>query len=136
MNPPSPRPRRVITGGRSAALLLLVCALAIFGTDCGSGPKGVRISGKTVYGPMAIEGARMEIVREGDSTNPEPLITESGYHGAFTAVLAPGSYRISAVYRLRRDGEEVALRGKMVLTVPGNTKRVDRVVVEMSLKER
>ena len=90
------------------------------------------VSGKTVYGKMAVEGAYIEVYRWEPSRWRYISDTRSGYHGSFRVHLPPGTYRFKASTTLRLGEEIVSLSGTLENLVVKKTKgRIDQVMVHM-----
>jgi hypothetical protein len=109
----------------------MVPLILLFLVSCGQGNPATRVSGKVVYDGMGLEGAYMEFLDLDGEEGQAAILTRSGYHGSFTLELPEGRYTASATYNLRLDDREVKLSGETELVVPGDVKRVDRIVVEL-----
>jgi len=109
---------------RGSFLLLPVLLLACAG---GKGPV-VTVSGKTVYGEMAIEEVQVRAFRESDRGWIEQAAVRSGYHGSFVVDLPPGRYRLEARGRIFSLEREIGLTGSLEpLEVPAGAGRIDRI---------
>lgn len=91
------------------------------------------VAGKTAYRGMAIEGARIRVLRLNGAEWEESASGRSGYHGAFAVKAEPGLIRLEARGEIFMGGREIPLAGRVaVLEVPPGARRVDRVVVELA----
>ena len=107
------------------ALLILACGQP-------SPRKFTLVSGKTVYGKMAMEDAYLEIRRLEESRWHYFSDTRSGYHGSFRVHLPPGTYSLRADKTLRVGQEEVLVTGTLDdLRVDEPGGRIDQVVILM-----
>ncbi len=95
-------------------------------------PVLVKITGKTVYGGMAIEEVEVRALRWEEGRWMERGASQSGYHGSFALSVPSGRYRLEANGVIPRGPENVALGGHVDLpeTAPGD-RRIDRVVIEL-----
>jgi outer membrane biogenesis lipoprotein LolB len=115
----------------SPAVLVLTALLL---TACSqSAPRKLTIvSGKTVYGIMAMEDADIAVYRWEPSRWRYISDTRSGYHGSFRVHLPPGTYSIKASKTIRVGQGEVSLTGKLEgLKVEERGGRIDQIVVIM-----
>jgi hypothetical protein len=90
------------------------------------------VSGKTVYGNLALEDVHLEIHRWEESGWDYQGETRSGYHGSFRLHLSPGEYRITAVKTIMIGQDEVLVTGileDLKVEKPGG--RIDQVVILM-----
>lgn len=114
---------------RGIVLLLLMPILACTG---GKSPL-VAVSGKTVYGEMAIEEVQVRAIRETETGWIEQARVRSGYHGSFVVDLPPGRYRLEARGRIFSFGTEVPLSGTIdELEIPADAGRIDRVRIDLT----
>ena len=109
------------------------CLLALIVlTACHPSPRSLTVvTGKVVYGTLAMEGAVLKVFRQEDGWE---LVEESfsGYHGSFRLHLAEGTYRIEAGTTIRSGGATLRLSGVLDgLTVNRKKGRMDQVVVEL-----
>ena len=107
------------------ALLLLACSQ--------SAPRKLTIvSGKTVYGKMAMENADIAVYRWEPSRWRYISDTRSGYHGSFRVHLPPGTYRFQASTTMRLQDEQLSLSGTLENLIVKKAKgRMDQVVILM-----
>ncbi|MCJ7499458.1 hypothetical protein MUP29_04315 [bacterium] len=100
---------------------------------CHPSPRNLTlVSGKTVYGNMAMEDADIVVYRWEPSRWRYISDTRSGYHGSFRVHLPPGTYSIKASKTIRVGQGEVALTGKLEgLKVEERGGRIDQIVVIM-----
>ncbi|MDF1525112.1 MAG: hypothetical protein RRA15_02810 [bacterium] len=90
------------------------------------------VSGKTVYGKMAMEDTDIAVYRWEPSRWRYISGTRSGYHGSFRVHLPPGTYRFKASTTMRLGDEEVSLSGTLEnLVVKKAMGRMDQVVILM-----
>jgi len=90
------------------------------------------VSGKTVYGDLALEDVQIQIHRWEEAGWQYLSDSRSGYHGSFRVHLAPGTYRITASKTIRVGQKEVMVTGILDgLEVDGSGKRIDQVVIEL-----
>jgi hypothetical protein len=110
---------------------LLVIIFFLF--SCHPSPRKLTVlSGKTVYGEMALEDVDLEVYRWEPSRWRYISDTRSGYHGSFRVHLPPGTYSFKANKTLRIGQVEVSLTGKLEdleIEKPGG--RIDQVVILM-----
>lgn len=115
-----------------SALVLVLAALIL--SACHPVPgKLTVVTGKTVYGDLALEGVRIEVSRRETSGWRYHSDTMSGYHGSFRLHLPPGTYLFQARTMIRMGDDELALAGtleNLIVKEPGE--RMDRIVVEMN----
>ncbi len=107
--------------------------IALFLAGCHPSPgKLAVVTGKTVFGNLAVEGARLEIERWEPNRWEHHSTSESGYHGAFRLHLPPGRYRITARKTVRMGTGEIAITGVLEgLIVDRPRGRIDQIVIEM-----
>ena len=100
---------------------------------CHPSPRNLTlVSGKTVYGKMAMEDADIVVYRWEPSRWRYISDTRSGYHGSFRVHLPPGTYSIKASKTIRVGQGEVSLTGKLEgLKVEERGGRIDQIVVIM-----
>jgi hypothetical protein len=100
-------------------------------TACHPSPgKMTVVTGKTVYGDLAMEDVTIETHMWEESGWKYLGKTRSGYHGSFRLHLSPGEYRITARKTIRRGQGEVLVTGileDLKVEKPGG--RIDRVVI-------
>ena len=90
------------------------------------------VTGKVVYGTMAIEGAELKTYRMENGTWEMTDESQSGYHGSFRLHLAKGTYRIKASTTMRVGEDLRELFGDLEpLTVEGGKGRMDQVVIKL-----
>ncbi len=90
------------------------------------------VTGKTVYGDLALEGVRIEVSRWENSEWRHYSDTTSGYHGSFRIHLPPGTYLFQARTIIRMGDEELALTGtleNLIVKEPGE--RMDQIIIKM-----
>ena len=102
---------------------------------CHPSPRNLTlVSGKTVYGNMAMEDADIVVYRWEPSRWRYISDTRSGYHGSFRVHLPPGTYRFQASTTMRLQDEQISLSGTLENLVVKKAKgRMDRVIIEMNL---
>lgn len=114
------------------ALIVAILILAA----CHPSPRDLTlVSGKTVYGNLALEDVHLEIHRWEESGWDYHGETRSGYHGSFRIHLPPGTYSFTASKTIRIGREEVPLTGTLIdleIAEPGG--RVDQVIIRMEQK--
>jgi hypothetical protein len=107
--------------------------LFILLSGCHPSPRDLTVvSGKTVYGDLALEDVQIEIFRLEKSEWRYYSETRSGYHGSFRTHLPPGEYRLTAAKTIRLGQEEVLVTGTLedlILIEAGG--RMDQVVIVM-----
>ncbi len=115
------------------------------------------VTGKVVYGTLAMEGAELKIYRQENGSSfakassytkvtadkPEDkkwkVVEESrsGYHGSFRLHLAEGTYRIEANTTIRSGDDILHLSGVLVpLVVEGKRGRMDQVLISLKKIQR
>ena len=110
---------------------VLLCAFILWGCHPSPGTLTV-VTGKTVFGDLAVEGARLEIDRWEQDRWQHHSASESGYHGSFRLHLPEGRYRMAARKTLRIASGEVVVSGALEdLVVAGPRGRMDQIVIEM-----
>lgn len=111
---------------------ILLLSMSIFACTGGKSPLVV-VSGKTVYGKMAIEEVQVRAILATESGWIEQARVRSGYHGTFVVDLSPGRYRLEARGRIFSLGTEVPLSGTIEdLEVPAGAGRIDRVRIDLT----
>jgi len=112
-------------------MCILLVLFALFG--CHPSPRSLTlVSGKTVYGDMALEDVHIEMFRREQTRWRYFSETRSGYHGSFRIHLPTGVYRITASKTLRIGHDEIQVTGKLEdLKVENPGGRIDRVVILM-----
>ena len=101
---------------------------------CHPSPRNLTlVSGKTVYGNLALEDVHLEIHRWEEFGWDYHGETRSGYHGSFRLHLPPGEYRITARKTIRIGQGEVSVTGTLEdLNVEKPGGRIDQVVIRMN----
>jgi hypothetical protein len=101
--------------------------------SCHPSPRSLTVvTGKTVYGDLALEAVSLEVHRWSEAGWNYYSDSRSGYHGSFRLHLAAGKYMITARTSIREGEKEVALVGDLsTLVVKEGERRIDRVVIEM-----
>ena len=94
----------------------MCCLLVIFSLfGCHPSPRSLTlVSGKTIYGNLALEDVHLEIYRWEQTRWRYFSDTRSGYHGSFRVHLPPGTYSITASKTIRIGQEEVPLTGTLI----------------------
>ena len=113
---------------------LISCLLfALIQAGCHPSPRNLTlVSGKTVYGKMAMEDADIVVYRWEPSRWRYISDTRSGYHGSFRVHLPPGTYRFQASTTMRLQDEQISLSGTLENLVVKKAKgRMDQVVILM-----
>ena len=91
------------------------------------------VTGKTVYAGMAIEEARVLVLRSDGDQWKESASGRSGYHGAFIVRTNPGTIRLEARGEIFRNNKKIPLAGRVTtLEVPSGIRRMDRIVIELA----
>ncbi len=120
---------------RSHSPKFLISALlaALISAGCHPSPLSLTlISGKTVYGNLALEDVHIKIYNWEHSRRQYFSDTRSGYHGSFRVHLPPGVYSLQASTMLRVGQNEVLLTGALEeLVVREAERRMDQVVIHM-----
>ena len=117
----------------SHCFLISCLWFALLQAGCHPSPRNLTlVSGKTVYGKMAMEDADIVVYRWEPSRWRYISDTRSGYHGSFRVHLPPGTYSIKASKTIRVGQGEVSLTGKLEgLKVEERGGRIDQIVVIM-----
>lgn len=124
-----PIPRR---NSISIVPALLAC-LFLLPSCAKNGPDLVKITGKTVYGEMAIEETTVRALRWEEGRWREQAATKSGYHGSFVLLVPPGRYRLEANGEIPRGPSMIALKGDAgLLDIQRGVGRVDRILIELA----
>jgi len=90
------------------------------------------VSGKTVYGDLALEDVYIEVYRLEQSRWRYFSDTRSGYHGSFRIHIPPGTYSLKASKTIRIGEDKVSVTGILdKLEVKGSSRRIDQIVVIM-----
>jgi hypothetical protein len=113
----------------------MCCLLVIFFLfGCHPSPRSLTlVSGKTVYGAMALEDVHIEIFRWEQTRWRYFSDTRSGYHGSFRIHLPGGTYRFTASKTIRMGQDEVSVTGKLEkFKIDGSSRRIDQVVIELT----
>ena len=105
--------------------------LFILLSGCHPSPRDLTVvSGKTVYGDLALEDVQIEIFRLEKSEWRYYSETRSGYHGSFRIHLPPGEYLLRASTTLKSGEDELLLSGALQSLIVKEAKgRMDQVVV-------
>lgn len=116
---------------RSYIILALAALILV---ACHPTPRKLTVvTGKTVYGDLALEGTRIEVSRWENSGWRYLSETQSGYHGSFRIHLPPGTYLLKTSASIRMGDAEIALSGTMEnLVIKEAGGRMDQIVVEMN----
>jgi hypothetical protein len=112
----------------------MCCLLVIFSLfGCHPSPRNMTlISGKTVYGNLALEDVHIETYKWEQTRWRYFSDTRSGYHGSFRVHLPPGTYRFKAGKTIRIGQDEVMLTSTMdELKIEEAGGRIDQVVLIM-----
>ena len=109
----------------------LLITFSLFG--CHPSPRYLTlVSGKTVYGELALEETYIEVYRLEQSRWRYFSDTRSGYHGSFRIHLPPGTYNITTSKTIRMGQGEVLVRDKLEdLKIEEKSGRIDQVVILM-----
>ena len=111
--------------------ILILATFILFA--CHPSPRNLTlVSGKTVYGNLALEDVHLEIHRWEESGWDYHGETRSGYHGSFRLHLPSGEYSITARKTIRIGQGEVLVTGTLEdlkIEKPGG--RIDQVVILM-----
>ncbi len=109
----------------------LVVIFFLFG--CHPSPRSLTlVSGKTVYGDMALEDVHLEIHKWEESGWDYHGETRSGYHGSFRLHLPSGEYRITARKTIRIGQGEAIVTGTLEdLKVEKPGGRIDQSIILM-----
>ncbi len=101
---------------------------------CHPSPRNLTlVSGKTVYGNLALEDVHLEIHRWEESGWDYHGETRSGYHGSFRIHLPSGTYSFTASKTIRIGRDEVPVTGTLdELKVEEAGGRIDQVVIRMN----
>ncbi len=130
----NPRGRSAQPRSRRGAVLpwAIVILVAVLGCDPSS-PRPAAVAGKVAYRGMGIEEARLAADRRGPAGwEPAGITGRSGYHGSFLLHLPAGTWRIRATADLADGPDTRTVRGATgPVTVGPDTRRIDRVVVEL-----
>jgi hypothetical protein len=105
------------------------------------------VTGKVVYGTLAMEGAELKIYRQENGSSFAKATEDkkwkvveesrSGYHGSFRLHLAEGTYRIEANTTMRSGEDILHLSGVLVpLVVEGKRGRMDQAVIRLKKIQR
>lgn len=114
-------------------VLALIACLLLLPSCTKKGSDLVKITGKTVYGEMAIEETAVRALRWEEGRWAEYAETRSGYHGSFVLEVPPGRYRIEANGEIPRGPSMVALKGDTeLLDILQGIRRVDRILIELA----
>jgi hypothetical protein len=93
----------------------------------------VKVTGKTVYGNMAIEETEVRALRWDEGRWKEYAAAPSGYHGSFSLRVSPGRYRLEAKGEIFHGRRKVVLIGYVELPdIHPGIRRVDRVLIELA----
>jgi hypothetical protein len=113
-----------------AIMVLLLFQLSA----CDRGGAGqVVVTGKTVYAGMAIEEVQIRVLRLDGDQWKESGSGRSGYHGSFIVKTNPGRIRLEARGKIFKNNKEIPLAGRVsALEVPSDTRRMDRIVIELA----
>ncbi len=112
----------------------MCCLLVIFFLfGCHPSPRSLTlVSGKTVYGDLALEDVYIEVYRLDQSRWHNFSDTRSGYHGSFRVHLPPGTYSFTASKTIRMGQDEVQVTGNLdELKIQEAGGRIDQVVILM-----
>jgi len=91
------------------------------------------VSGKTVYGDLALEDVHIEIYRWEKSGWDHFSDTKSGYHGSFRVYMPQGTYSFRASKTIRVNRGEILVTGTLEeLKVEKTGGRIDQVVILMA----
>lgn len=93
------------------------------------------VTGKVIYGTMAIEGAEIIVNKWNAQSEKWEMIevSRSGYHGSFRLHLADGSYRLDAMTAVLSGGYDLELSGSLEpLNISKGMRRMDQLVIELS----
>jgi len=113
---------------RGALLLLALFALG----GCLREPGATTLSGKTVHGEMALEGALVTARPSDDPSAPPAARVRSGYHGSWRLELPPGRYDLCAAFELPRGRGTLPVAGCLrEVEVPPGTARIDRLLLTL-----
>ena len=118
---------------RSCRFLTCCFLVIIFLSGCHPSPRDLTVvSGKTVYGDLALEDVHLDIYRWEQDRWKYHSDSKSGYHGSFRAHLPTGTYRIAASKTIRVGQDQVAVTGVLDdLKIESSTRRIDQVVILM-----
>lgn len=118
---------------RSCRFLGCCFLVIIFLSGCHPSPRDLTVvSGKTVYGDLALEDVHIRIHRWEEAGWNYLSDSRSGYHGSFRLHLPTGTYRITASKTIRVGQDQVIVTGVLdVLEVKNSTRRIDQVVLMM-----
>ncbi len=110
----------------------LLITFSLFG--CHPSPRYLTlVSGKTVYGELALEETYIEVYRLEQSRWRYFSDTRSGYHGSFRIHLPDGKYRLQASTTIRLGNDDFSLSGTLEdLKVEKDGGRIDQVVIRMN----
>ena len=119
---------------RMAAIGCLVSLAAACNT---TSPRSLTVvTGKVVYGSLAIEGAELKTYRMESGTWEMTDESQSGYHGSFRLHLAKGTYRIEASTTVRVGEYLLELSGDLEpLNVEGGKGRMNQVVIQLTAEQ-
>ena len=115
----------------SSWFLVFSFLFIILMSGCHPSPRDLTVvSGKTIYGNLALEDVHIEIFSREQARWTYVSDTRSGYHGSFRVHLPPGEYRITARKTIRIGQGEVLVTGTLEdlkIGKPGG--RIDQVVI-------
>lgn len=111
--------------------LLLCCTLLIV-TCAPPSISATAVSGKTIYGNMALEGVQIKVLVRDNGKWEKRTEIVSGYHGSFYVKLPKGAYRLEAKAVILQDKEKLKLHGNTTIDVPGGRGRLDRVIIRVA----
>jgi len=99
---------------------------------CHPSPRDLAVvSGKAVYGDLALEDARLEIDKWEQAGWQHFQDARSGYHGSFRVHLPPGTYRFTASKKIRMGQGGFTATGHEDLKIDKPGGRIDQVIIRM-----
>ena len=119
---------------RSCRFLACCILVIIFLSGCHPSPRDLTVvSGKTVYGDLALEDVHIQIHKWEEAGWLYISDSRSGYHGTFRIHLPTGTYRITASKTIRVGKSDILVTGTLEeLKVEKTGGRIDQVVILMA----
>ena len=129
-------------------IFLAIAVLLSVASSCTQPSRSLTVvTGKVVYGTLAMEGAELKIYRQENGSSFAKATEDkkwkvveesrSGYHGSFRLHLAEGTYRIEANTTIRSGDDILHLSGVLVpLVVEGKRERMDQALIRLKKIQR
>ena len=114
------------------SMQLLLCCILLSVTCAPPSISATAVSGKTIYGDMALEGVQVKILVRDNGKWEKRTEIVSGYHGSFYVKLPEGNYRFEGKAVIQQGTRNLNLSGVTIINVPGGRSRLDRVVISVT----